>query len=131
MGTILCALDVAHRWQVLVVVQMLASAVSQRINMENFELITDTALRLQLTLLLATCRAFATSHAREMRQVVLVLQFLSHSLSNVDTVQCGVKVGVTADVNVDVLVPVLYRCLFLQICRFTVHGPFCEVQLTN
>jgi len=66
-GTILCALDVAHRWQVLVVVQMLASAVSQRINMENFELITDTALRLQLTLLLATCRAFATSHAREMR----------------------------------------------------------------
>uniref|UniRef100_A0A7S1S1J6 BTB domain-containing protein n=1 Tax=Alexandrium catenella TaxID=2925 RepID=A0A7S1S1J6_ALECA len=66
--TILNSLDLAHRWQLLHVVTMLASAVSQRVDMDNFEPALDAAMRLELPQLLCSCRAFVASHAREMRQ---------------------------------------------------------------
>lgn len=65
--TILGTLDVAHRWQLFHVVQMLASAAAQRIDVERFEAVADAALRLELPPLLSACRAFAAVHAREMR----------------------------------------------------------------
>mmetsp|Transcript_99105 Transcript_99105/g.275961 ORF Transcript_99105/g.275961 Transcript_99105/m.275961 type:complete len:389 (-) Transcript_99105:120-1286(-) len=66
-STILSTLDLAHRWQLLHVVQMLASAASQRVDAEHFEAALDAALRLELPPLLSACRAFAASHARDMR----------------------------------------------------------------
>eukprot|EP00811_Abedinium_folium_P036207 NODE_8938_length_1458_cov_6.129226.p1 GENE.NODE_8938_length_1458_cov_6.129226~~NODE_8938_length_1458_cov_6.129226.p1 ORF type:complete len:379 (-),score=107.47 NODE_8938_length_1458_cov_6.129226:184-1320(-) len=64
----LTALDLAHRWQVLHVVQMLALALEARIDLPSFENVMDVALRLQLPSLLSACRLFASGHAREMRQ---------------------------------------------------------------
>lgn len=66
-NTILSTLDLAHRWQLLHVVQMLASAAAQRVDAESFEAAADAALRLELPVLLSACRAFAAGHAREMR----------------------------------------------------------------
>jgi len=63
----LCALNLAHRWQVGHVVRMLVLALAQRIDMDNFDVLADTALRLQLGPLLTSCRSFIAGHARELR----------------------------------------------------------------
>jgi len=63
----LSALDLAHRWQVLHVASMLASAVASRLDPDNFEAAMDAALRLQLPQLLSAGRAFACSHPDLMR----------------------------------------------------------------
>lgn len=65
--TVLAALDLAHRWQLLHVVQLLASAAVPRIDCENFEATEDLALRLEVPALIAACRSFVTAHSREMR----------------------------------------------------------------
>merc|ERR1719203_1128961 len=67
-STILAALDLAHRWQLLHVVQLLSAAASRRVDADTFEAAADAALRLELPFLLAACRAYAAAHAREMRQ---------------------------------------------------------------
>lgn len=66
-NTILSTLDLAHRWQLLHVVQMLAAAAAQRVDADSFEAAADAALRLELPPLLSACRAFAAAHPREMR----------------------------------------------------------------
>lgn len=66
-NTILSTLDLAHRWQLLHVVQILAAAAAQRVDAESFEAAADAALRLELPPLLSSCRAFAAAHPREMR----------------------------------------------------------------
>jgi len=67
MADILSALDLAHRWQLLHVVQMLAAAAARRIDSDTFEATMDAALRLELPSLLATSRSFVGAHSREMR----------------------------------------------------------------
>merc|ERR1740129_2049814 len=54
-GAILAALDLAHRWQVMHVVQMLASALQRRLDLDCFEAVMDIALRFQLPSLLSAC----------------------------------------------------------------------------
>lgn len=66
-ATILAALDLAHRWQLLHVVQLLAGAAARRVDSETFEAAAEAALRLELPALLAACRSHAAAHARELR----------------------------------------------------------------
>jgi len=66
-SALLAALDLAHRWQVLHVVQMLASALQRHIDLDSFEAIMDVALRFQLPSLLSACRTFASSHTCQLR----------------------------------------------------------------
>jgi len=60
-ATLLQALDLAHRWQLLHVVQLLEQAGARRIDAETFEVAYDVALRLELPKLLSACRSFATA----------------------------------------------------------------------
>lgn len=90
MATILSALDLAHRWQLLHVVQMLAAAAAKRINSESFEAAMDTALRLELPALLAASRSFAGAHPRDMRTR------LAYQRGNASAIQ---SVAVRADVE--------------------------------
>jgi len=66
-AAMLVALDLAHRWQVLHVVQMLAGALQRRLDADGLEPILDAALRFQLPSLLSACRAFISSHASELQ----------------------------------------------------------------
>lgn len=66
-ATMLDALALGHRWQTQHVVEIIAPALAHRVDINNFESIMDTALRLQLHDLLVACRGFCSSHAREMR----------------------------------------------------------------
>jgi len=66
-STMLSAVDLAHRWQLLHLVRPLSSAIGLRLDAENFEAAIEVALRLQLPALLTACRAFAVAHRCEMR----------------------------------------------------------------
>uniref|UniRef100_A0A7S1WNA5 BTB domain-containing protein n=1 Tax=Alexandrium catenella TaxID=2925 RepID=A0A7S1WNA5_ALECA len=66
-AAMLMALDLAHRWQVLHVVQMLASALQRRLDIDCLEPVMDAASRFQLPSLLSACRTFISSHASELR----------------------------------------------------------------
>mmetsp|Transcript_38576 Transcript_38576/g.120038 ORF Transcript_38576/g.120038 Transcript_38576/m.120038 type:complete len:383 (+) Transcript_38576:103-1251(+) len=66
-AAMLVALDLAHRWQALHVVQMLAGALQRRLDADGLEPILDAALRFQLPSLLSACRAFISSHASELQ----------------------------------------------------------------
>eukprot|EP00913_Durusdinium_trenchii_P035871 g33568.t1 len=55
-NTILEALNLAHRWQVQYVVQILVSAAEKQLTLETFEVIAESAIRLQLENLLEICR---------------------------------------------------------------------------
>lgn len=65
--TMLVALDLAHRWQMLHVVHVLAAALQRHLDLECFEPVMDAALRFQLPSLLSACRAFASSNVCELR----------------------------------------------------------------
>jgi len=64
---LLAALDLAHRWQVMHIVQMIATALQRHVSLDCFESILDAALRFELQALLSACRAFASSHAGALR----------------------------------------------------------------
>eukprot|EP00928_Gymnodinium_smaydae_P054062 TRINITY_DN37901_c0_g1_i1.p1 TRINITY_DN37901_c0_g1~~TRINITY_DN37901_c0_g1_i1.p1 ORF type:complete len:430 (-),score=99.22 TRINITY_DN37901_c0_g1_i1:63-1289(-) len=65
--TILCALDLAHRWQVNHLVPMLAAGAGRRLDENCLEGAMCAALRLQLPGLLTACRNYATDHKQKMR----------------------------------------------------------------
>jgi len=64
---LLDAVALGHRWQIQHVVDMLDLALSKRLDLQNLEAKLDVALRLQLPCLLASCRAFVSHHAPEVR----------------------------------------------------------------
>jgi len=64
---LLAALDLAHRWQVLHIVQMIATGLQRHLSLDCFEPILDAALRFELQALLSACRAFASKHAGILR----------------------------------------------------------------
>jgi hypothetical protein len=66
-STMLAALDLAHRWQLLHLVPLLSAAVGKHLDDQSFESAVDLALRLQLPGLLTACRAYAANHKRELR----------------------------------------------------------------
>jgi len=65
--TILEALNLAHRWQVQYVVQILISAAEKQLTMENFEAFAEASIRLQLPQLQDICRVFANTKKVELR----------------------------------------------------------------
>lgn len=65
--TILEALDLAHRWQVHYVVQILVSAAEKQLTLENFEALAEASVRLQLQQLQDICRTFANARKLELR----------------------------------------------------------------
>merc|ERR1711924_450397 len=56
---LIAALELAHRWQIHYVVQMLVKAISSKLEVESFELVLETAIRLHLEDLRMACRTFA------------------------------------------------------------------------
>lgn len=66
-GDVLAAVDLAHRWQVLHVVDMLATALQNRICIDHLEPIMDVAVRLHLASLLSSCRIFVADNAVQLQ----------------------------------------------------------------
>lgn len=83
-NTILEALNLAHRWQVQYVVQILVSAAEKQLTLETFEVIAESAIRLQLENLLEICRSFASARKMDLRA-----KFEDAAMSNVVREQFG------------------------------------------